>query len=156
MLEIEKCIHSKLTHVLLCVCLSFRKTTPVVTAPPTPAAVSVTFEGLSKTKKMKVKWAHLGLVFFLLVSLVMTGCFLWQYQLPKLQPGKTAMVSGHFSLKYLLCLQVCQLQDKFTLNAFQENYSFSCHLKRFIAKYLRLHMLKTRGRIYLCSIYIII
>ncbi|MEQ2229451.1 hypothetical protein ILYODFUR_018869 [Ilyodon furcidens] len=34
---------------------------------------------------MKVKWAHLGLVFFLLLSLVMTGCFLWQYQLPKLK-----------------------------------------------------------------------
>ncbi|KAM9759577.1 putative beta-lactamase-like 1 isoform 2-T4 [Menidia menidia] len=33
---------------------------------------------------MKVKWSQMGLVFFLILSLVMTGCFLWQYQLPKL------------------------------------------------------------------------
>ncbi|CAB1422476.1 unnamed protein product [Pleuronectes platessa] len=32
---------------------------------------------------MKVKWTQLGLVFFLVLSLVMTGCFFWQYQLPK-------------------------------------------------------------------------
>ncbi|XP_012676150.1 putative beta-lactamase-like 1 isoform X2 [Clupea harengus] len=32
---------------------------------------------------MKVKWTTLGLVFFLLLSLVMTGCFIWQYRQPK-------------------------------------------------------------------------
>ncbi|XP_014862824.1 PREDICTED: putative beta-lactamase-like 1 isoform X1 [Poecilia mexicana] len=65
------------------------QTTPVVATPPAPSALpSVTFEGLSKTKKMKVKLAHLGLLFFLLLSLVMTGCFLWQYQLPKLKPDE--------------------------------------------------------------------
>jgi len=35
-----------------------------------------------------VKVTQVGLVFFLLLSLVMTGCFLWQYQLPKLLPGE--------------------------------------------------------------------
>ncbi|KAJ8259133.1 hypothetical protein COCON_G00181450 [Conger conger] len=34
---------------------------------------------------MKVNWAQLGLAFFLLLSLTMTGCFLWQYHLPKLE-----------------------------------------------------------------------
>ncbi|XP_029531860.1 putative beta-lactamase-like 1 isoform X1 [Oncorhynchus nerka] len=52
---------------------------------PAPAAA---IEGLTKTKKMKVKWTQLGMVFFLLLSLVMTGCFLWQYQLPKLLPDE--------------------------------------------------------------------
>ncbi|XP_030274377.1 putative beta-lactamase-like 1 isoform X3 [Sparus aurata] len=37
---------------------------------------------------MKVKWTQLGLVFFLVLSLVMTGCFFWQYQLPKLLPDE--------------------------------------------------------------------
>ncbi|XP_023683274.2 putative beta-lactamase-like 1 isoform X1 [Paramormyrops kingsleyae] len=36
--------------------------------------------------RMKVKWTQLGLIFFLLLSLIMTGCFFWQYQLPKLEP----------------------------------------------------------------------
>ncbi|XP_065141967.1 putative beta-lactamase-like 1 [Paramisgurnus dabryanus] len=35
---------------------------------------------------MKVKWTKLGMVFFLLLSLVMTGCFIWQYRLPKSKP----------------------------------------------------------------------
>ncbi|KAK6319106.1 hypothetical protein J4Q44_G00103170 [Coregonus suidteri] len=52
---------------------------------PAPAAA---IEGLTKTKKMKVKWTQLGMVFFLLLSLVMTGCFLWQYQMPKLLPDE--------------------------------------------------------------------
>ncbi|XP_017264069.1 putative beta-lactamase-like 1 isoform X2 [Kryptolebias marmoratus] len=56
--------------------------TTAVTTPPAPAP-AVTFKELSKSRKMKVKWTHLGLVFFLILSLVMTGCFLWQYQLPK-------------------------------------------------------------------------
>lgn len=51
-------------------------------------ASAVKLEGLNKGKRMKVKWTQLGLVFFLLLSLVMTGCFLWQYQLPKALPGK--------------------------------------------------------------------
>ncbi|KAK2915430.1 putative beta-lactamase-like 1 isoform X1 [Channa argus] len=37
---------------------------------------------------MKVKWSRLGLVFFLVLSLVMTGCFFWQYQLPKILPDE--------------------------------------------------------------------
>ncbi|XP_029358895.1 putative beta-lactamase-like 1 [Echeneis naucrates] len=37
---------------------------------------------------MKVKWTQLGLVFFLVLSLVMTGCFFWQYQLPKVLPDE--------------------------------------------------------------------
>ncbi|XP_053172270.1 putative beta-lactamase-like 1 isoform X2 [Scomber japonicus] len=56
--------------------------TPAVAAP----AASVKFEGLAKAKKMKVKWTQVGLVFFLVLSLVMTGCFIWQYQLPKVLP----------------------------------------------------------------------
>ncbi|XP_051957955.1 putative beta-lactamase-like 1 isoform X1 [Xyrauchen texanus] len=49
---------------------------------PIPA---LAIDGLTKTSKMKVKWTKLGLVFFLLLSLVMTACFIWQYQLPKLE-----------------------------------------------------------------------
>ncbi|KAL0978492.1 hypothetical protein UPYG_G00171200 [Umbra pygmaea] len=45
-------------------------------------------EELIKARKMKLKWTHLGMVFFLLLSVVMTGCFLWQYQLPKLLPDE--------------------------------------------------------------------
>uniref|UniRef100_A0A3P8XB13 Beta-lactamase-related domain-containing protein n=2 Tax=Esox lucius TaxID=8010 RepID=A0A3P8XB13_ESOLU len=37
------------------------------------------------TRKMKVKWTKLGMVVFLLLSLVMTGCFIWQYRIPKLK-----------------------------------------------------------------------
>ncbi|XP_077459346.1 putative beta-lactamase-like 1 isoform X2 [Stigmatopora argus] len=37
---------------------------------------------------MKVKWTQVGLVFFLLLSVVMTGCFFWQFQLPKVQPDE--------------------------------------------------------------------
>jgi len=55
---------------------------------PTPAA-PVKLEGATKSSKMKVKWTQLGLVFFLVLSLVMTGCFFWQYQLPKLLPGES-------------------------------------------------------------------
>ncbi|KAJ8370971.1 hypothetical protein SKAU_G00109990 [Synaphobranchus kaupii] len=51
---------------------------------PVLAAVA----GLTKPGQMKVKWTQLGLVFFLLLSLVMTGCFLWQYQMPKLKPDE--------------------------------------------------------------------
>ncbi|XP_041946573.1 putative beta-lactamase-like 1 isoform X1 [Alosa alosa] len=48
---------------------------------PTPV---VAIDGLTKPNKMKVKWTQLGLVFFLLLSVVMTACFIWQYQLPKI------------------------------------------------------------------------
>ncbi|XP_073325425.1 putative beta-lactamase-like 1 isoform X2 [Pagrus major] len=57
---------------------------PAVAAP----AATVKFEGLTKNSRMKVKWTQLGLVFFLVLSLVMTGCFFWQYQLPKLLPDE--------------------------------------------------------------------
>lgn len=62
-----------------------KKVTPAAAAP----AATVKFKGLTKTGRMKVKWTQLGLVFFLMLSLVMTGCFFWQYQLPKLLPGET-------------------------------------------------------------------
>ncbi|KAL4622515.1 putative beta-lactamase-like 1 [Arapaima gigas] len=42
----------------------------------------------TSTAAMKVKWTQLGLVFFLLLSIVMTSCFLWQYQLPKSEPDE--------------------------------------------------------------------
>ncbi|KAL2104180.1 hypothetical protein ACEWY4_001048 [Coilia grayii] len=42
---------------------------------------------------MKVKWTRLGLVFFLLLSIVMTGCFIWQYSLPKLNSVDEVMVN---------------------------------------------------------------
>ncbi|CAL8340997.1 unnamed protein product [Merluccius merluccius] len=59
-------------------------------SPPAMAApvAAVKLEDRTKQKKMKGKWIQLGLVFFLLLSLVMTGCFLWQYQLPKLLPDE--------------------------------------------------------------------
>ncbi|XP_061742368.1 putative beta-lactamase-like 1 isoform X1 [Nerophis ophidion] len=67
------------------------QTTPEV--PPevpseVPPAATVQTQGCTKTKKMKVKWTQLGLVFFLVLSMVMTGCFFWQYQLPKIQPDE--------------------------------------------------------------------
>lgn len=73
--------------VCLCSCLSVFKPTLAVAAP----AATVKFEGLTKTNRMKVKWTQLGLVFFLVLSLVMTGCFFWQYQLPKVLPGKNTV-----------------------------------------------------------------
>lgn len=63
-----------------------------VQAQPAPLAVPAaapTVEGLTKPRKMKVRWTQLGLVFFLLLSLIMTGCFLWQYHLPKLLPDES-------------------------------------------------------------------
>ncbi|KAF3690241.1 putative beta-lactamase-like 1 [Channa argus] len=63
-----------------------------VQAQPSPAvaapSAAVKFEGLTKAGRMKVKWTRLGLVFFLVLSLVMTGCFFWQYQLPKILPDE--------------------------------------------------------------------
>ncbi|XP_061689759.1 putative beta-lactamase-like 1 isoform X1 [Syngnathoides biaculeatus] len=56
--------------------------------PVPPPAADVHFQGVTKTKKMKVKWTQVGLVFFLVLSMVMTGCFFWQYQLPKMQPDE--------------------------------------------------------------------
>ncbi|XP_053724850.1 putative beta-lactamase-like 1 isoform X1 [Synchiropus splendidus] len=59
--------------------------------PHTPLAVPITtvkIEGLTKHKRMKVKWSQVGLVFFLVLSLVMTGCFFWQYQMPKFLPDE--------------------------------------------------------------------
>lgn len=43
---------------------------------------------LTKSSGMKVRWTQLGLLFFLALSLVMTGCFFWQYQLPKVLRGE--------------------------------------------------------------------
>lgn len=76
--------------MLLCVVI---KPTPAAAAAPAaaPAAAATpaaAVKGLAKTSGMKVKWTQLGLVFFLVLSLVMTGCFFWQYQLPKLLPGE--------------------------------------------------------------------
>ncbi|XP_068018886.1 putative beta-lactamase-like 1 isoform X2 [Melanerpes formicivorus] len=41
---------------------------------------------LLKLAAMEVKWIHILVIFFFLLSLAMTGCFLWQYSLPKLEP----------------------------------------------------------------------
>ncbi|XP_075047408.1 putative beta-lactamase-like 1 isoform X2 [Mixophyes fleayi] len=41
--------------------------------------------GLSRTSHIEVKWTHLGLILLLSVSITMTGCFIWQYKLPKLE-----------------------------------------------------------------------
>ncbi|KAG7323562.1 hypothetical protein KOW79_013264 [Hemibagrus wyckioides] len=35
---------------------------------------------------MKLKWTNLGIIFFFILSLIMTGCFIWQYRLPKAKP----------------------------------------------------------------------
>lgn len=48
-----------------------------------------------QTSKMKVKWTKLGMVVFLLISLVMTGCFIWQYRMPKLKIGKSQKRISH-------------------------------------------------------------
>uniref|UniRef100_UPI00398EAB4F putative beta-lactamase-like 1 isoform X1 n=1 Tax=Pristiophorus japonicus TaxID=55135 RepID=UPI00398EAB4F len=32
---------------------------------------------------MDLKWSHLGIAFFIIVSITMTCCFVWQYKLPK-------------------------------------------------------------------------
>ncbi|XP_061641837.1 putative beta-lactamase-like 1 isoform X1 [Phyllopteryx taeniolatus] len=71
--------------------LQAQSTPPAVVPPPPPPpppAATVHFQGVTKTKKMKVKWTQVGLVFFLVLSMVMTGCFFWQYQLPKMQPDE--------------------------------------------------------------------
>ncbi|XP_014353639.1 putative beta-lactamase-like 1 [Latimeria chalumnae] len=39
---------------------------------------------------MEGRWAQLGVVFFLLLSIIMTGCFLWQYKIPKKEPCSVA------------------------------------------------------------------
>ncbi|GAA6107312.1 putative beta-lactamase-like 1 [Tachysurus ichikawai] len=36
---------------------------------------------------MKLKWTNLGIIFFFILSLIMIGCFIWQYRLPKAKPG---------------------------------------------------------------------
>ncbi|XP_072553376.1 putative beta-lactamase-like 1 [Salminus brasiliensis] len=55
-----------------------------------PVSLSVsadhTLRPVDPTPTMKVKWTKLGMVFFLLLSLTMTGCFIWQYRLPKAKP----------------------------------------------------------------------
>ncbi|XP_054031822.1 putative beta-lactamase-like 1 [Dryobates pubescens] len=45
---------------------------------------------LLKLAAMEVKWIHISAIFFFLLSLAMTGCFLWQYSLPKLEPTAAA------------------------------------------------------------------
>lgn len=87
-----------LTLCVLCACLFVFKPTPAVAAP-----AAAKFEGLTKTNKMKVKWTQLGLVFFLVLSLVMTGCFFWQYQLPKRLPGERKRGLDRIALSYELC-----------------------------------------------------
>ncbi|XP_062843119.1 putative beta-lactamase-like 1 [Trichomycterus rosablanca] len=47
---------------------------------PNPGTI---LQSLTTGSKMKLKWTHLGLIFFLSLSIIMTGCFLWQYHLPK-------------------------------------------------------------------------
>ncbi len=61
-------------------------------------------EGDHQTAKMKVKWTKLGMVFFLLLSFVMTGCFIWQYRLPKAKPGKFKLKEKLYNRKIEKCL----------------------------------------------------
>ncbi|XP_034023542.1 putative beta-lactamase-like 1 [Thalassophryne amazonica] len=49
---------------------------------------------------MKVKWTHVALVFLLLLSVVMTGCFIWQYQLPKELPDDSV---SHNTKSEIMC-----------------------------------------------------
>ncbi|XP_027659182.2 putative beta-lactamase-like 1 isoform X2 [Falco cherrug] len=41
---------------------------------------------LLKLTLMEMKWIHVLVIFFFLLSVAMTGCFLWQYSLPKVEP----------------------------------------------------------------------
>ncbi|KAM4687184.1 putative beta-lactamase-like 1 [Rhinophrynus dorsalis] len=43
--------------------------------------------GQQGSSTMELKWSHLGMVFFFLVSITMSGLFIWQYKLPKLEPS---------------------------------------------------------------------
>lgn len=103
---------------LVCFCapLSAFKPTPAVVAPP----ATVKLEGLTKSSRMKVKWTQLGLVFFLVLSLVMTGCFFWQYQLPKALPGKeTRRVTGDRQHHLLQAAFSPQILFYFSINHFR-------------------------------------
>lgn len=55
------------------ICLKFHTSVPVET---------------SHICNMKLKWTNLGIIFFFILSLIMIGCFIWQYRLPKAKPGK--------------------------------------------------------------------
>ncbi|XP_032853185.1 putative beta-lactamase-like 1 isoform X2 [Tyto alba] len=46
---------------------------------------------LLKLTVMKVKWIHVLVIFFFLLSVAMTGCFLWQYSLSKVDPSPSVM-----------------------------------------------------------------
>ncbi|XP_074704433.1 putative beta-lactamase-like 1 isoform X1 [Strix aluco] len=46
---------------------------------------------LLKLTVMEVKWIHVLVIFFFLLSVAMTGCFLWQYNLPKVEPSPSVM-----------------------------------------------------------------
>ncbi|XP_078095029.1 putative beta-lactamase-like 1 [Mustelus asterias] len=40
---------------------------------------------------MDLKWPHLGMAFFIVVSITMTCCFVWQYRLPKQGEGESTL-----------------------------------------------------------------
>ncbi|KAM4885860.1 putative beta-lactamase-like 1 [Sylvia borin] len=44
-----------------------------------------------KLTAMEVKWIHILVIFLFLLSVAMTGCFLWQYSLPKVEPNPSVM-----------------------------------------------------------------
>ncbi|XP_033375255.1 putative beta-lactamase-like 1 [Parus major] len=44
-----------------------------------------------KLTAMEVKWIHVLVILLFLLSVAMTGCFLWQYSLPKVEPGPSVM-----------------------------------------------------------------
>lgn len=45
--------------------------------------------------KVKKKWLFpASCIFFFLLSVLMTGCFLWQYHLPKLKTGECRNILG--------------------------------------------------------------
>nr|XP_020471298.1 putative beta-lactamase-like 1 [Monopterus albus] len=67
---------------------------------PSAPAATVKLEGLKRASRMKVKWTQLSVAFFLTLSLVMTGCFFWQYQLPKALPDE---IMGPNAKSELMC-----------------------------------------------------
>ncbi|XP_059572258.1 putative beta-lactamase-like 1 isoform X1 [Alligator mississippiensis] len=67
-------------------CLSRTETTRLFCLQQTSSS-----RGLLKLPRMEVKWIHVTLIFFFLLSVAMTGCFLWQYSLPKVEPGPSGM-----------------------------------------------------------------
>lgn len=138
---------NEITHFLLTFCFPFLFFLFVFKPTPAEAAPAATTEkGLTKPNKMKVKWSQLGLVFFLVLSLVMTGCFFWQYQLPKLPPGENdwwhqgqgervdckvktlfeASIDVEAAFKFCCCFLKLYVPDTWYFASFPEGFIAAC------------------------------